>query len=208
MSVYGIVSSFDGGFHLVLLGFDAFSVDGFSFSFDLVLVVVGVSEHITEDFDGLGSIVFENSHSVRGIFTRSVSVKLATHIFNIEFELVSGSILSSLRRLRKLQKGDEKYLEVEMFKEVSDTTVFNSFLSGTAFNEDRDARGRVIWSYSRFLRGELAGPVLSGNFDTIVELRSFYSIIRRLRVWKRTYQQVCRTSRIQGFHQQGDHRNQ
>ncbi len=144
MSVYGIVSSFDGGFHLVLLGFDAFSVDGFSFSFDLVLVVVGVSEHITEDFDGLGSIVFENSHSVRGIFTRSVSVKLATHIFNIEFELVSGSILSSLRRLRKLQKGDEKYLEVEMFKEVSDTTVFNSFLSGTAFNEDRDARGGLF----------------------------------------------------------------
>lgn len=142
VSVRGVVGGFNGGFHLVLLGLDAFSEDGFSLGFDLVGVVDGVSEHVTKDLNSLSEVLLEDGHAVRGVFPASVGVELAADVFDAKFELGSGSVLGSL--------------EVEMLQEVSDTTVLNGFLSGSDLNEDGDS-------------SEFSRPVFGGDSDSIVQ---------------------------------------
>lgn len=142
VSVGGVVGGLDGGFHLVLLGLDAFSEDGLSFGFDLVGVVDGVGEHVSEDLNSLSEVLFEDGHAVRGVFPGGVGVELAADVFDAKFELGSGSVLGSL--------------EVEMFQEMGDTAVFDGFLSGSALNEDGDS-------------GEFSRPVFGGDSDTIAQ---------------------------------------
>lgn len=142
VSVGGVVSGFDGGFHLVLLGLDALSEDGFSFGFNLVGVVDGVGEHVAKDLNSLSEVLSEDGHAVRGVFPGGVGVELAADVFDAKLELSSGSVLGSL--------------EVEMLQEVSDTTVFDGFLSGSDLNEDGNS-------------SELSGPVFGGDSDTIVQ---------------------------------------
>lgn len=95
VSERSVVRSFDGGFQLVLLEANDFSIDGFSFSFDLVLVVGRVGKNITEDFNSLRDVVLGDGDGVGGGFTGGSSNNLATKVFNFGFELVSGSILGS-----------------------------------------------------------------------------------------------------------------
>lgn len=142
VSVTGVVNRFNSSFHLILLGFKALSVDSFSFGFNLVLIIEGVAEHVSENFDGLRNVVLKDSHSVGGVFAGSVGIKLTTHVFNIEFKLVLASGFSSL--------------EVEMFKEMSNTTSFNAFLSTTTLNEDRNS-------------SKVGGPSLGSNSDAVVQ---------------------------------------
>lgn len=116
------VDVLDESLHLVLGGLDALSVDGLSLGLDLVGVVEGVAEHVSEDLDGLGNVVLEDGHGVRGVFSGGVGVELASHVLDVELELSSGSVRGSL--------------EVEMLKEVSSSTGLDGLVSASALNEN------------------------------------------------------------------------
>ncbi len=58
--MYGVEDVLEGSGHLVSLEINDGSVDTLTFSFDLILVVEGVEEDVTEDFDGFWCIFFQN----------------------------------------------------------------------------------------------------------------------------------------------------
>lgn len=95
VSERSIVRSFNGGFQLILLEANDFSIDGFSFSFDLVLVVGRVGDDIAEDLNSLADVVLADGDGVGGGFTGGLSGDLASNVFKFTFKLVSGSILGS-----------------------------------------------------------------------------------------------------------------
>jgi len=85
VSVRSVVDGLPGGFELILLDLDVFTVDGFTFSFDLVLVIDGVAENITEDLNSLSNLILEDSEGILGGFSASSSSDLASDSSKVVF---------------------------------------------------------------------------------------------------------------------------
>jgi len=140
VSVRCVVTSFKGCFKLVFVCVDAISPNGFSFGFDLVLVVERVGQDVTEEVNSFSDATFGDSEGVSGCFSFSFGFKMATESSNIIFDLLSGSVLGSS--------------EVEMFKIMRNRRGIKSFLSRTALNSDLDG-------------GEFSRPGFRDDLNTI-----------------------------------------
>lgn len=89
-------------------------------SFNSLLVHERVGQYIGEDLHGLGDIVFEHTCVVDGLFTRSVSIQMTSHVLNLHLELLLGALLCALER--------------NVLQEMSDTTVSSSLVTATSIN--------------------------------------------------------------------------
>lgn len=136
-----VMSSFKSSFQLISLNFDAFSIDGFSFGFDLVLVEDRVGEAVTKEVKSLGNIVFVDGDGVMCGFSACTDVPLSTEVGDFLLDLSSSSVSGSSF--------------VEMFEEVGNTTVLNAFLSGSSLDIDRNG-------------GKFTIPWFAGNSNSIV----------------------------------------
>lgn len=124
VSVACVITSFKSGFKLVFVCVDAISPNGFSFSFDLVLVIEGVGQNIAEDINSLSDATLGDSEGVSGSFSAGFSFKMSTESGDFIFDLLSGSVLGSS--------------EVKMFEVMRNRRGIKSFLSRSALNSDLD----------------------------------------------------------------------
>lgn len=124
VSVACVVARFKSGFKLVFVCVDAISPNGFSFSFDLVLVVEGVGQDIAEDINGLSDATLGDSEGVSGDFSVGFSFKVSTKSGDFIFDLLSSSVLGTS--------------EVKMFEVMRNRRGIKGFLSGSALNSDLD----------------------------------------------------------------------
>jgi len=143
VSVTGVERGFKSGLELVLLDFDTFSVDRFSFSFNLVFIVDGVAEDVAEKFNSLASVLLADSDGIFGSFSASSGIELASEAGDSRFNIFLASVGGSS--------------EIEMFEEMRDTRGLDGLLSASGLDEDGDG-------------DEVAVPVLGGNSGSITKL--------------------------------------
>lgn len=94
ISVGGIVDSLEGGL-LLVLDTESRSEEWISFSFELVLVVGGVEEEISEEVNGLVEFAWLESEGVGGGFSGWGDGDISSQEIQFLLDLLSGSLLSS-----------------------------------------------------------------------------------------------------------------
>lgn len=94
ISVGGIVDSLEGGLFLVL-DTESRSEEWISFSFELVLVVGGVEEEISEEVNGLVEFAWLESEGVGGGLSGWGDGDVSSQEIQFLLDLLSGSLLSS-----------------------------------------------------------------------------------------------------------------
>lgn len=94
ISVGGIVDSLEGGL-LLVLDTESRSEEWISFSFELVLVVGGVEEEISEEVNGLVEFAWLESEGVGGGLSGWGDGDVSSQEIQFLLDLLSGSLLSS-----------------------------------------------------------------------------------------------------------------
>lgn len=94
ISVGGIVDSLEGGL-LLVLDAESRSEEWISFSFELVLVVGGVEEEISEEVNGLVEFAWLESEGVGGGLSGWGDGDISSQEIQFLLDLLSGSLLSS-----------------------------------------------------------------------------------------------------------------
>lgn len=94
ISVGGIVDSLEGGL-LLVLDTESRSEEWISFSFELVLVVGGVEEEISEEVNGLVEFAWLESEGVGGGLSGWGDGDISSQEIQFLLDLLSGSLLSS-----------------------------------------------------------------------------------------------------------------
>lgn len=94
ISVGGIVDSLEGGL-LLVLDAESRSEEWISFSFELVLVVGGVEEEISEEVNGLVEFAWLESEGVGGGLSGWGDGDVSSQEIQFLLDLLSGSLLSS-----------------------------------------------------------------------------------------------------------------
>lgn len=117
------VGDLDSGLkRLGLPGLEQLSVDGASLVLYILLTIEGVGEHIADYLDGPVDVLPEDSHHIRCILSRRVSVQVPTNILDLQFQIVS--------------RADLCPLEMQVLQEMSYTTSLLGLISTAALDED------------------------------------------------------------------------
>lgn len=141
ISVGGVVDSLEGGL-LLVLDTEGRSEEWISFSLELVLVVGGVEEEISEEVNGLVEFAGFESEGVSGGFSGWGDGDVSSQEIQFLLDLFSGSLLSSSK--------------VQFAQELNSSRGFKGLLSGSGLDEDLEG-------------SQVGGGLFGSNLNSILE---------------------------------------
>ena len=92
-----IVDVLHEGFHLIIIGCFQFLPYGILFHLQVIGVIVGVAEHISQDLDRFGNVVLEGKDVIESVLSGGIGIELSAHIFDLFLKLSAGSALGALK---------------------------------------------------------------------------------------------------------------
>lgn len=118
------VDVFHQGFEVVVVCCLQLLEDGVFFDFDVVVIVLGVTEHVAENVNGVRDVVFEAKHVVEGELPARVRIQLVALVLDLSLETEA----IPLRRA----------LEMKMLKEVRLARVLHFLVARPSMNKHSD----------------------------------------------------------------------
>mmetsp|Transcript_1750 Transcript_1750/g.4298 ORF Transcript_1750/g.4298 Transcript_1750/m.4298 type:complete len:308 (-) Transcript_1750:19-942(-) len=109
---------------LVLVDLRHLAQDDFSFPLDGVLGDGRIEQYVGNDLDRLANILLEDLGEVRGLLARGVGVEMATHVLDLQLQLLLGALGSSL--------------EGHVLQEVRSSVVLGRLVTGSRIDPHAD----------------------------------------------------------------------
>jgi hypothetical protein len=92
-----IVDVLHEGFHLIVIGCFQLLPYGIFFHLQVIGVIVGVAQHISQDLNRFWDVVLEGKDVIESVLSGGIGVELGTHILDLLLKLSAGSALGTFK---------------------------------------------------------------------------------------------------------------
>lgn len=143
--------------------------DGVFLKLEVIVVINTVTEHISENLNGLGDLLREAESVIKGVFARSVSVQLRASVLDFDLQLAPRTV--------------SRTFKVQVLEEMSSAGAFQRLMPRTRADEDTDGGNG------------LAAHVFSAHTNAILSGRRLHWTVKVERLGDLTALQVAKILR-------------